>query len=327
MRERHVTSDSNDPTPEGLNVVLGAGAIGRAIVEELARRTSRVRVVNRSGDAVVPDGVEVVAADLSDPAEAERAIAGASVAYHTVNPPYHRWVELFPPIHTAIIAGASRAGARLVMADNLYMYGRSNGEVMTERSPVDPATPKGELRARMAAELLDAHRRGDIEVAIGRASDYFGPGGLTSQMGERVFGRLVSGEKAQLIGDPDTRHTYTYLPDIGRALITLGAAPAAAGDVWHIPSPPPLTTRHFVDAIADHLGEHPGISVMPAAMLAVLSWFSPMLRAVREEAYQLQSDWIVDDGKYREAFGHGETPLDEALAATLEWFRSRANVG
>lgn len=319
-----MTSDTNDPTPQGLNVVLGAGAIGRTVVEELVRRRSRVRVVNRSGDADVPDGVEVVAADLSNPSEAERAIDGASVAYHTVSPPYHRWVELFPPIHTAIIAGATRAGARLVMADNLYMYGRSSGEVMTERSPAAPATPKGELRARMAAELLDAHHRGDIEVAIGRASDYFGPGGLTSQMGERVFGRLVAGEKAQVIGDPDTRHTYTYLPDIGRALVTLGAAPIAAGDVWHIPSPPALTTRHFVDAIADHLGEHPGITVMPTAMLAILSWFSPMLRAVREEAYQLQSDWIVDDGKYREAFGHGETPLDEALAVTVEWFRSRA---
>ena len=322
-----MTSDTNDPTPQGLNVVLGAGAIGRTVVEELVRRQSRVRVVNRSGDAVVPDGVDVVAADLSDPSEAERAIEGASAVYHCVNPPYHRWVELFPPIHTAIIAGATRAGARLVMADNLYMYGRSGGEVMSERSPVAPVTPKGELRARMAAELLDAHHRGDIEVVVGRASDYFGPGGLTSHMGERVFGRLVAGQKAQVMGDPDTRHTYTYLPDIGRALVTLGAAPAAVGEVWHIPSPPALTTRHFIDAIADHLGEHPGISVMPGAMLAVLSWFNPMLRAVREEVHHLESDWIMDDSQYRTTFGHGETPLDGALAATLEWFRARAIVG
>lgn len=322
-----MTSDTSDPTPEGLHVVLGAGAIGLTVVGELVRRGGRVRVVNRSGDVAAPDGVEVVAADLSDRAETERAIDGASVAYHTVNPPYHRWVELFPPIHTAIIGGATRTGARLVMADNLYMYGRPDGGVMSERSPVAPASAKGELRARMAAELLEAHHRGDMEVAIGRASDYFGPGGLTSQMGERVFGRLAAGEKAQVMGDPDTRHTYTYLPDIGRALVTLGAAQAATGEVWHLPSQPALTTRHFIDAIADHLGQHPGISVMPPAMLAVLSWFNPMLRAVREETYQLQSDWIMDDSRYRETFGHGETPLDEALAATIAWFRSRANAG
>lgn len=320
-----MTSDTNDTTSEGLDVVLGAGAIGLAVVEELGRRGSRVRVVSRSGKAPVPDGVELVAADLSNPAEAERATEGAAVVYHAVNPPYHRWIDLFPAIHTAVIAAATRAKARLVMADNLYMYGRPGGEVMSERSPVAPATAKGELRARMAAQLLEAHQRGDIEVAIGRASDYFGPGGLTSQMGERVFGRLVAGEKAQVMGDPDTRHTYTYLPDIGRALVTLGTAPAAVGEVWHIPSPPALTSRHFIDAIADHLDEHPGISVMPPALLAVLSWFNPTLRAVREEVFQLQSDWIMDDSKYRETFGHGETPRDEALADTLAWFRARAN--
>lgn len=211
-----MTSDLSDPTPEGLQVVLGAGAIGLTVTRELDRRGSRVRVVNRSGNAQVPGGVETVAADLSDLSAAREATRGASVVYNTVNPPYHKWIDLFPPIHTNVIDATTRVGARLVMADNLYMYGRPGDKPMSEDSPVTPATPKGELRARMAAQLFDAHDRGDIEIAIGRASDYFGPLGLTSQMGARVFGPLLEGKKAQVLGDPDTRHTYTYLPDIGR---------------------------------------------------------------------------------------------------------------
>lgn len=317
-------NNDRDPRPAGLQVVLGAGAIGSTVARELNERGSQVRVVNRSGNARVPGGVETVAADLSDPSAVQKATDGAAVVYNAVNPPYHKWVDLFPPIHTSVIDAAIRAGARLVMADNLYMYGRPGDEAMSEDSPVTPATPKGELRARMAAQLLEAHERGDLEVAIGRASDYFGPLGVTSQMGERVFGPLLAGKKAQVMGDPDTRHTYTYLPDIGRSLVTLGASDVATGRVWHIPSPPAMTTRQFIGAIADQLDTHPGISVMPPALLAMLSWFSPTLKAVREEVFQLQNDWVMDDSKYRETFGHGETPLDEAIAATLEWYRQRA---
>lgn len=317
-------TSSTDAAPQGLNVVLGAGAIGLTVAEELARRGSRLRVVNRSGEAAVPTGVETVAADLSDPTEAQSAIQGAAVVYNAVNPAYHRWVELFPPIHTNIIEAATRAQARLVMADNLYMYGEPGDKPMSENSPVNPVTDKGELRARMAAQLLDAHDRGDLEVVIGRASDYFGPRGLTSQMGERVFGPLLAGKKAQVMGDPDTRHTYTYLPDIGRALVTLAASEAATGQVWHLPSPPTITTRQFVTAVADQLDEHPGISVMPPALLAGLSWFSPMLRAVKKEVFQVQSDWVMDDSRYREAFGDPATPLDEAIAVTLDWYRRQS---
>lgn len=318
-----MTNDFNDPTPDGLQVVLGTGAIGLTVTRELDKRGSQVRVVNRSGTAQVPEGVETVAVDLSDPSAAREATHGAAVVYNALSPPYHKWIDQFPPIHTNVIDAATRAGARLVMADNLYLYGQPGDKPMSEKSPVMPATPKGELRARMATQLFEAHARGDIEIAIGRASDYFGPLGLTSQMGERVFGPLLAGKKAQVMGDPDTRRTYTYLPDIGRSLVTLGASSVATGQAWHIPSPPAMTTRQFIGAIAGQRDTHPGISVMPPALLAVLSWFSPMLEAVREEAFQVQSDWVMDDSKYREAFGHGETPLEDAIAATLEWFRQR----
>src|SRR4028119_493160 len=54
---------------DGLHVVVGgSGATGRVIVRELAAKGKRVRAVNRSGRADVPEGVEVLGADATDPA-------------------------------------------------------------------------------------------------------------------------------------------------------------------------------------------------------------------------------------------------------------------
>jgi uncharacterized protein YbjT (DUF2867 family) len=52
------------------HVVLGTGAIGRAVMEELVKRGESVRMVNRSGKMTeVPAGVELVASDLYDQAK------------------------------------------------------------------------------------------------------------------------------------------------------------------------------------------------------------------------------------------------------------------
>ncbi len=110
-----------------LHVVLGgSGGAGGAVVAELVRRGHRVRSVSRT-PAEAAGSVEVVAADLADPAATAAAVGGASVVYQCVSPTYHRWPIEFPPIQANVIAAAEATGAKLVMADNLYMYGPSDG--------------------------------------------------------------------------------------------------------------------------------------------------------------------------------------------------------
>ena len=117
--------------------------------------------------------------------------------------------------------------------------------------PLCRRTRKGTLRARMACELLAAHQAGNVEVVIGRASDYFGPrGGAQSMLGNRVIPAAQAGKTATVLGDPDQPHTYTYLPDIGEGLATLGEHPEAPGEVWHLPNDPRTrTTRQLVQVI------------------------------------------------------------------------------
>jgi len=124
-----------------------------------------------------------------------------------------------------------------------------HGERLHVRPPQRPApdrdppyaahTKKGTLRACMARELLAAHQAGNVQVVIGRASDYFGPrGGAQSMLGDRVIPAALAGKTAAVLGDPDQPHTYTYLPDIGEGLATLGERPEAPGEVWHLPNDP-----------------------------------------------------------------------------------------
>ena len=195
-----------------LHVIFGTGAIGLATFDALRRRGRTVRLVNRSGQARVPDDVEVAGGDASDPAFAAAAARGAAVVYQTLNPPYPQWNTQFPALQSGVLAAAESSGARLVSMENVYMYGRPDGHPLTEARANNAHTKKGQLRARMSQELLTAHRAGRVQVAIGRASDYFGPrGGPQSNLGDRVFPAALTGKTATVLGDPDQPHTYTYI--------------------------------------------------------------------------------------------------------------------
>ncbi len=138
------------------------------------------------------------------PAEASRAIAGASVVYHAAQPAYDKWPGNFERLNASVGDAAASAGARLVFADNLYMYGPGSSP-MRETTPQRATDRKGAQRIRLAAALLARHERGELEVAIGRSSDYFGPHGTNSGAGERAFGALVAGKSAAATGRIDRR--------------------------------------------------------------------------------------------------------------------------
>jgi nucleoside-diphosphate-sugar epimerase len=307
---------------EGLHVVFGTGPVGLAVMDELVSKGERVRMVNRSGRASVPHGVEVVGGDAADPTFTREASDGASVVYFALNPPYNKWPELFPPLQAGVLEGATAAGAKLIAMENLYMYGPTDGRPLTEDLPYAPNTRKGKVRATMSKELIEAHTSGKVRVAIGRASDYFGPRVLVSAAGEQVFGRAVRGKSAQVAGDPDQPHTYTYVPDIGRGLAILGEHEEALGQAWHLPSPETLTTRQFVEMIFEEVGKPARIQAAPKILLRAMGLFNPGMREMIEMLYEFEEPFVVDDSKFEEAFGEHATLLKAAIGETVRWYRS-----
>jgi nucleoside-diphosphate-sugar epimerase len=304
-----------------LHVIFGTGAIGLATFDALRRRGRTVRLVNRSGQANVPEGMEAIAGNAADPVFAVRAAQGATVIYQTMNPPYHQWSAQFPALQAAVLAAADATGARLVSMENVYMYGRPAGRPLTEDRPNNAHTTKGRLRAEMAAELLHAHHASRVEVAIGRASDYFGPrGGAQSNLGDRVFPAALAGKTSTVLGNLHQPHTYTYIPDIGEGLAVLGEHPDAPGGIWHLPNDPHTrSTQELVDTIYRQAGQQrTRIRAVPPFLLRALAITSPVVRELLEMQYQFEEPFIVDSSKITTRLGVTATPLDQAIAETLK---------
>jgi nucleoside-diphosphate-sugar epimerase len=226
-----------------------------------------------------------------------------------------------------VIEGAAAAGARFIAMENLYMYGLTDGRPLTEDLPYAPNTRKGTVRARMSEELMEVHTSGRVRVAIGRASDFFGPRVITSAAGEQVFGRAVEGKSAQVAGDPDQPHTYTYVPDIGRGLVILGEREEALGQAWHLPSPETLTTREFVEMIFEEAGKPARVQAAPKILLRAIGLFNPGIRETIEMLYEFEEPFVVDHSKFEQAFGEHATPLKEAIGDTVRWYRSKHPAG
>jgi nucleoside-diphosphate-sugar epimerase len=306
----------------GLHVVVGVGPLGSAVVRRLVRGGERVRAVSRSARAQLAAGVEQVAADATDATSLTRALAGGTVLYHCANTAYHTWPKTLPPIMTAMIEAAAVAGTRIVYGDNLYAYGPVAAP-LTETLPYRPRGPNGRTRAQLATILMEAHGSGRVQATIGRSSDFFGPQVLLSAAGERLFPSAIAGKPASVLGQPDALHTYTFIDDFASALVTLGARAEAPGEVWHVPSAPTVSTRAFIRLVYAELGREPRLQVLPPALLALLAIGSPLMRAVREVAYQVQDPWVVDHTKFARAFGAHPTPHADAIRETIAWYRSR----
>jgi nucleoside-diphosphate-sugar epimerase len=306
------------------HVIFGTGAVGLAVLDALRRRGETARVVNRSGRARVPDDVEIIGGDARDPGFTVEVARGAEVVYQTLNPPYPEWTAQFPPLQAGVLAAAEATGARLVSMENVYMYGRPGGRPLTEDRDNDAHTKKGQLRGRMACDLLAAHDAGRVEVAIGRASDYFGRrGGAQSNLGDRLFSAALAGKTASVLGDPDQPHTYTYIPDIGEGLAVLGEHPDAPGQVWHLPNDPETrTTRQLVDLVYRQAGHPRGkLRAMPPLLLRAVGVVNPAVRELVEMRYLFAEPFIVDSSKITNQLGVAATPVEHALADTLRDYR------
>jgi nucleoside-diphosphate-sugar epimerase len=307
-----------------VHAVFGAGQVGSALAARLAALDLPVRVLSRHRPPALVEGVDWRETDATDPEAATQAAQGASVIYQCLNAPYTDWPERFPPLQHGVLAAAEQTGALLVSIENLYAYGPTGDTPMTEELPLAATTVKGRTRAAMTRELLAAADAGRIRIAIGRASDFFGPGITTgTTLGERVFANAVAGKRADFIGNPDLPHTYSYVPDIAAGLATLGNDSRAVGGVWHLPGPETITTRQLLGLVAGEVGHPVGVRSVPKLAMRVLGLVNPMIRELAEMSYEFDEPFVLDTTKFQSTFGTAGTPLADAIAATVAWYQSR----
>lgn len=301
----------------GKHVVVGAGQIGTQLAGLLNEQGHEVTVVSRSGNG--PAGVTRVRADASDQGRMIQLAQGADALYNCVNPPYHRWTQDWPPMAAAFLAAAERSGAVLVTTGNLYVYGPVD-RPMTEDMPLAGPGTKARVRTRMWEDMLAAHQEGRIRATELRGSDYFGPGtGDQAHLGMVRFVKpLLAGRRISLLGNPDLPHSWTYVPDVARALAVAGTDERAWGRAWHVPTNPALSARDMGRRMAELAGvPEPKLGSVPKAVMRAIGVVSPAMREMGETRYQFERPYVLDSTAFQSTFGMPPTPLDDALTATI----------
>lgn len=298
--------------------ILGAGgAIGNELVKRLEARKQPFRLVSRNPVAM-PGAAETISADISVKDQCVRAVAGSSIVYLLAGLKYNRriWAELWPRIMANTIEACKHAGARLIFFDNVYMYGKVAG-VMTEESPFQPCSRKGEIRARIATALMEEWQAGNLTAMIARAADFYGPGAKTGIPNTLVFDPLSKKQKAMCLVDDSLPHSYTYTPDAAEALVTLAGSDAAWNQTWHMPAAPdPPAGRAFIEQAAKAMGVPAKARVLSPAAIRLFGLFNPVVGELHEMLYQNGSPYLFDSSKYARAFGFAGTPYAEGICAT-----------
>jgi nucleoside-diphosphate-sugar epimerase len=309
-----------------MHVIFGTGAVGAAVMRALIKRGKAVRMINRSGKPSqatgrdLPANVEICTGDAYNADDVRRLTEGATAVYQGSQPEYHEWAEKFPPLQAGIIEGVAASGAKLIVIENLYMYGDPAGKALTESSPLTPNSGKGQVRLAMHESLMAAHHSGKVRVAVGRASDYYGEGYALN--GDQIFRPALAGKKAQGMGNLDALHTFTYTPDVGEALAVLGERDEALGQVWHIPSAAAITQRDLITQVFKAAGHEPKIGAINKLMMRMAGLFVPGAHEMIEMMYEFEKPFVVDSSKFTRAFGMTATPYSEGIPATVAWFKA-----
>lgn len=287
-----------------MQTILGSGGIiGHEASFCLAEFTDKVRQVSRYPKKV-NENDQVFPADLKVESEVRQAVKGSAVVYLTVGLPYDTdiWVKYWPIIMQNTINACKEHQSKLVFFDNVYMYGKVDGW-MTEETPFNPCSKKGEVRAKVASMLLEEIKKGNINAQIARAADFYGPRAKNTYITPMVFDKLSKGKKPQLMLNAHTKHSYTFTPDAARSIVLLGNTEEAFGQTWHLPTDHnALSGADFVKTAAITFGANGQHTVLTPLMIKMASLFSPAIKETKEMLYQFKYDYLFDSSKFQKYF-------------------------
>ena len=303
-----------------MQTILGSGGIiANHIANALPAYTSQVRLVSRNPKTVTGNE-ELVPADLTSAEQVMNAVKGSEVVYLTAGLQYDIkvWQEQWPKLMRNVINACKENGSRLVFFDNVYMYGKVVGP-MTEETPFNPCSRKGEVRAEIATMILDEIKKGELTALIARAADFYGPATANSFLNMMVFENLRKGKSAQLMISKNLKHSFTYTPDAGKATALLGNTLSAFNQTWHLPTDAnALTGQQIVELAAQELSIKPKITVLPRLMIQMAGLFNPIIRESVEMLYQYDSEYIFDSGKFDSAFTFDKVSYAEGIRNCLK---------
>ncbi len=298
-----------------MHTILGAGgSVANALTRELLNTNQTIRLVSRKQPAITGKNLSWQKADLLNYAELSEAVKGSTVIYLTAGLVYDKniWAVQWPVIMQNVIKLAKETGARLIFFDNVYMYGLVDGP-MKEDTPYNPCSKKGEIRAKIATQLMDEAKAGNIMASIARAADFYGTDNNNGFFDVMVLSNMAKRKKAQWLGDTDKLHNFSYIPDMGKGMYLLGQNADSDNQIWHMPTAPVLTGKQFIQLASGIYGTEPKYFAINKLMMRLYGLFNKNVGEMVEMYYQYDHDYIFDSSKFEKAFSFKPASYEDGI--------------
>lgn len=297
-----------------MHTILGAGGpVANSLAEVLSSAGETVRLVSRR-QIKTSGSVTWVGADLKNFEQVKDAVKGSTIIYLCAGLRYDKeiWAIEWPLIMQNLVGAAKLTAARVIFFDNVYMYGRVQG-AMTENTPYNPSSKKGEVRARIAEYLMTESKSGNINATIARAADFYAAESLNSFFDSMVLAKYAKKQKAMWLGSASTKHSFTYIPDTGRSLYALTKDQSSGNQVWHLPTAPALTGKEFITLAAQIFDVQPRYMEVNKFMLNTIGLFNKLIRETAEMYYQYEFDYSFSSAKFEKAFKIFPTSYEKGI--------------
>ncbi len=303
--------------------ILGAGgSIGNALTYELLKANENVRLVSRSNYSI--PGTESFKADISSYEETLTSIQNSDVVFLCAGLAYDLqvWTELWLKIMQNAIDACKKVNAKLIFFDNVYMYGKVDGK-MTETTPYNPYSKKGEIRVKIATLLEDEMKQKSINAIIARSADLYGPYATKSSVPYiLVIDNLMKGKKAQWLVDVNKSHSFSYTIDCAKALHLLSNRDECYNQVWHMPTyNPGINGKTFIEMVAREIGTDPKYFILKKWMVRIMGLFNKTVKESYEMLYQSEFEYYFDSSKFNDFFNFKPTTYPEGIKETIKFLK------
>lgn len=304
-------------------LVLGAhGRAGKAIAVEFANAGWQVSGYVRRQE-LIAEGVMAIVGEATDVTALQQAMVGMDVVVQALNPPYDKWDTMIHPMNRAVIEAMTGNAATLMLVGNVYNYAKDEVTLLPTTAQL-PQTSHGRIRKQMEDDLRAFSQTGH-QVIVVRAGDFYGPNSVGSVLDTAVI-RELKNSKVSYPGDYSQKHSWAYLPDLGRVFVAL-ADRCSDLPMHHIAhfGGHYVTGTVLVDAIEKAHGKRVKRGYLPWGLLKLFGLFNGQMRKVVEMKYLWSNQSRLVDPALDALLGEGfATPLDEAMAATIASYSTSA---
>lgn len=301
-------------------IVLGInGHVGHHIAKAFVAEGWDVAGFGRSNKYPVT-GVRFSKGDADDVEAMRAAIGDTPLVVNALNLPYPAWDKGRKVAQTERVIAAMGKGKTLLFPGNVYNYAATD-RVITPGMAQHPQTPRGAIRVEVEQLYEAAARRGDVQVIIIRAGDFFGPESHGDWFDLVMMTEAQKG-KVQLMGRSGVAHAWAYLPDLGRAFEKLA---------WHRHELGTFENFHFAGHFVtpEQMGEairtvRPvKLGMFPRWIIKPIGLVDPMMRELGKMAYLWDYPMQLKDERLDAILGPDfATPFGEAVAETVGPFFS-----